>query len=90
MAINTGDAAGLPIDHTNVMMCVATEFALVGFDLIDDPKRRAQVRARLEESGRSVIAVDVWRTGEFAGNAIKLPGTQRPRYSRCRNARRRA
>lgn len=76
MAFTTADAAGLPIYHTNVMMCVATEFALVGFDLMDDPKRRADVRARLEERGRTVIALDARQIADFAGNAIELTGTQ--------------
>ena len=46
MAFTTADAAGLRVYHSNVLMCVATEFTLVGFDLMDDPKRRAVVRAR--------------------------------------------
>ncbi len=45
MAFDTADAAGQPIYHTNVMMCIATEFALVGFDLISDPRRRAACAA---------------------------------------------
>ena len=77
MAFDTADAAGCPIYHINVMMCVATEFALVGFDLIIDPKRHDQVRARLEESGRDVISLDTHQIGEFAGNALELSGSQR-------------
>ena len=46
------DAAGRPVYHTNVLMCVATEFAMVGFDMLTDPLRAVEVRARLEESGR--------------------------------------
>jgi hypothetical protein len=74
MASTTADAAGLPIYQTNMMMCVATEFALVGFDLMDDPKRRANVRARLEESGRTVIALDARPIADFAGYTIELSG----------------
>ena len=76
MAFDTADAAGRSIYHTNVLMCVATEFAMVGFDLITDPKRRDEVRARLEESGREVIALDARQIGEFAGNALELSGSQ--------------
>jgi hypothetical protein len=75
MAFDTADAAGRPIYHTNVMMCVATEFALVGFDLISDPRRRAELRARLQESGREVIALDARQIGAFAGNALELTGS---------------
>ena len=74
MAFDTADERGKPVYHTNVLMCVATEFALVGLDLITDPKRRDAVRARLEESGRDVIALDQRQIGEFAGNALELRG----------------
>ncbi len=72
MAFDTADATGRPVYHTNVMMCVATDFALVGFDLISVPARRAEVRARLEESGREVIPLDPHQIAEFAGNALEL------------------
>jgi hypothetical protein len=76
MVFDTADAAGRAIYHTNVMMCVATGFAMVGFDLMTDSKRRAQVRARLEESGRGVIALATSQIEAFAGNAIELSGSQ--------------
>jgi hypothetical protein len=76
LAFTTADAAGQPIYHTNVMMSVATEFALVGFELMNDAKRCDEVRARLEESGRTVIALDAHQIGEFAGNAIELSGRE--------------
>ena len=74
MAFDTADADGRPIYHTNVMMCVATAFALVGFDYITDEVRRGQVRARLAESGRHVIELTPAQLGEFAGNALELSG----------------
>lgn len=46
MAFTPADASGLPAHHTHAMTCVATAFALVGVDRMDDPKRRAEVRAR--------------------------------------------
>ena len=74
MAFTTADANGATIYHTNVMMCVATEFALVGFELMNDANRRDEVHTRLEESGRDVIALDAAQIGEFAGNALELSG----------------
>jgi len=71
---DTADASGRPIYHTNVLMCVATEFAMAGFELIPDARRAAEVRARLEESGREVLALDASQISEFAGNAIELSG----------------
>ena len=75
MAFDTADASGRPIYHTNVMMCVATEFALVGLACITAPKRRAEVQARLQESGRTVIDLAPRQIAEFAGNAIELSGS---------------
>ena len=69
------DSAGRAIYHTNVMMCVATEFALVGLETIGDPRQARQVRRRLEDSGREVIALSQAQISEFAGNAIELSGS---------------
>ncbi len=74
MAFATADAQGLPCYHTNVMLCVGTDFALGGFHLIADPQRREAVRARLRESGREIIELDARQIGEFAGNALELTG----------------
>ena len=78
MAFDTADEQGRAIYHTNVMMCIATDFAMVGFDIIRDPNRREEIRARLADMGRRVIALDSRQIGEFAGNAIELSaGSQR-------------
>ncbi|MDJ0622193.1 MAG: arginine deiminase-related protein [Desulfocapsaceae bacterium] len=72
MAFATADKNGNPIYHTNVMMCIATDFAMVGFDIIQDPERRREIYARLEETGRDVISLSHQQIEEFAGNAIEL------------------
>ncbi|MGF6603763.1 hypothetical protein P3T23_008517 [Paraburkholderia sp. GAS448] len=74
MCFDTSDAAGRAVYHTNVMMSVATEFAMVGLDLIQDDGRRDEVRRRLQESGRIVIALDQAQIADFAGNALELSG----------------
>ena len=78
---DTADAAGRPVYHTNVLMCVASHFALVGFELIPSPEHRARLRARLEQSGREVIALDNRQIGEFAGNALELSGNRGPLFA---------
>ncbi|AOJ72787.1 MULTISPECIES: citrulline utilization hydrolase CtlX [Burkholderia] len=72
MCFDTADADGRPVYHTNVMMSIATEFALVGLDLISDPNRRDEVRRRIAETGRTVIALENEQIAEFAGNALEL------------------
>ena len=65
---------GVPIYHTNVMMCIGTEFALVGLDAMTS--RRDEITERLAEQGREVIALSTEQLEDFAGNAIELHGTQ--------------
>jgi len=63
---------GRPVYHTNVMLCVGSEFALVGLDMIDDSASREMLRTRLESSGKTIIALDRNQIANFAGNAIEL------------------
>jgi hypothetical protein len=72
MVFDAVDPSGVPIYHTNVMMGIATDFALVGLDLIQSPARRTQVVDRLTAHGRVVIDLDFTQVCDFAGNAIEL------------------
>lgn len=71
------DAQGRDVYHTNVLMGIGTDYALIGLDMITDPARRATVAQRLEESGREVIALNNAQIESFAGNAIELTGDRR-------------
>ncbi|ROS51386.1 citrulline utilization hydrolase CtlX [Frigoribacterium sp. PhB24] len=72
------DATGVPIYHTNVMMSVASRFALVGLESIASPGERRRVVERLSTSGREVVALTRAQLGEFAGNALELQGAHGP------------
>jgi len=76
MLFEAADANGAKIYHTNVIMCVGTEIALVGLDTIVGEARRAEIRARLEETGRIVVPLSHAQIGEFAGNALELRGSR--------------
>jgi Uncharacterized protein conserved in bacteria containing a pentein-type domain len=75
MVFPTADAAGRPIYHTNVLMSVATDYALICLDAIADAPRRAEVAERLTESGRTVLDISFDQVNQFVGNAIELTGT---------------
>ncbi|TFC34051.1 amidinotransferase [Cryobacterium sp. MDB1-18-2] len=68
------DDSGIPIYHTNVMMCVGTRFALIGLELMTSRDRRDEVVERLTSSGRTVIELSSAQIKEFCGNAIELEG----------------
>jgi hypothetical protein len=63
---------GEPIYHTNVMMCIGTEFAMVGLGMIPDKAERQEVRARLEKTGKEIVELSADQIATFAGNAIEL------------------
>jgi hypothetical protein len=76
LVFDTADSQGQPIYHTNVLMCIATQFALVALDAIVHPQRAAEVRQRLEETGREVLPITQQQVADFAGNAIELSTPQ--------------
>jgi hypothetical protein len=69
------DTAGRAVYHTNVLMGIGTEFALVGLEMIVNAERRDTVVSRLQESGHEVITLSHAQIGEFAGNVIELQGS---------------
>ncbi len=75
MLFDAADAKGRAVYHTNVLMCIGTDFAMAGFDMITDTRRRQHVRERLQENGRSLVELSDAQVGEFAGNALELQGT---------------
>lgn len=74
MVFDAVDTGGVPVYHTNVLMCIATDFALIGLDMIADAGRRSEIVGRLEASGRDVINLSNEQISNFAGNAIELYG----------------
>ena len=75
MAFDTADRSGTPIYHTNVMMSIASEFALVCLEMIVDPQRREEIALRLQNTGRKVIELSFEQVDNFAGNGMELTGT---------------
>lgn len=77
MVFGAVDTGGLPVYHTNVLMCIATDFVLIGLDMIEDAWRREEITQRFEASGRDVIGLSNDQVSNFAGNAIELYGNGR-------------
>lgn len=68
------DARGVPVYHTNVLMSVGTEVALVGTGMIRDPAQRALVLDRLRASGREVLELSESQVQGFLGNCLEVAG----------------
>lgn len=65
------DRAGVPLYHTNVLMCIGERFGVVGSEAIA-PADRARVLARLRASGRETLEIDQEQIARFAGNMLEL------------------
>jgi hypothetical protein len=66
------DSAGGEIYHTNVLMSVGEDFAVVCAEAIVDPATRTAVRAGLAGGGRTVIEISGEQMHAFAGNVLQL------------------
>ena len=73
-ANQTVDNKRVAIYHTNVMMCVALEYAIVCLAAIDDKKERKNVLKHLKESGKEIIEITEQQVNAFAGNMLQVKG----------------
>ena len=66
------DSRGDLIYHTNVMMSIGDDFALVCFESINDKNEMILVKESLEKSGRKIVDITLKQVDCFAGNLIQL------------------
>ena len=66
------DYRGDLIYHTNVMMSIGEDFALVCFESINDKNEKILVKESLEKSGRKIVEITLNQVDSFAGNLIQL------------------
>jgi len=71
-AFQTSENKRLPIYHTNVMMCVADQFAVICLESIDDKKERKAVKEQLKSTGKRIVAITEKQMHEFAGNMLQV------------------
>ena len=70
---NAYDEKGTAVYHTNVLMCVATEFVMVGLNMVPSEERKALVTHFLQ-SHHEVIDLSLDQINQFCGNTIELQG----------------
>ncbi len=68
------------IYHTNVMMCVAEEFAVICLDTIEDKKEHKNVLKSLKEDNKEIISISVEQMNDFAGNMLQVQGAFGKKY----------
>jgi hypothetical protein len=75
-AYQTVEAERKPIYHTNVMMCVGVDFAIICLESIDDKKERKNVVSHLKADGKEIIEITEDQLHQFAGNMLQLHNDQ--------------
>lgn len=66
------DRNHMPIYHTNVMMCVGTQFVLICLDSIFYTDQRIKLQNKILKSGKTLIEINLNQMEHFAGNMLEV------------------
>lgn len=72
VAFEAVDRGGVPIYHTNVLMNVGENLAVICDEAITDKEQREAVLGQLKEGGHDVISLSYAQLEAFAGNMLEL------------------
>ena len=71
-AFHTVNGERLPIYHTNVMMCVGTDIAIICLDSIDKSSDKKLVTNSLKDDGKTIVNITEEQMDSFAGNMLEV------------------
>lgn len=74
------DGNGTPVYHTNVMMSVAEDYAIIAQDSITDKTERDRVLQSLTGTGKTIIPISLAQMEQFAGNALQVRNADGQRF----------
>ena len=68
------------IYHTNVMMCIADEYAIVCLDTIHNTKEKEIVISSLKKTNKEIIEISEKQCNSFAGNMLQVSNTNDQKF----------
>lgn len=68
------------IYHTNVMMSIGENFAVICLQSIDDKKERKQVLKQLKEDKKELVVISESQVASFAGNILQVRNREGKQY----------
>ncbi|WP_338814822.1 arginine deiminase-related protein [Bernardetia sp. Wsw4-3y2] len=68
------------IYHTNVMMSIGENIAVVCLDSIRDKVERAYLIQKLEEAGKNILEISLEQKHHFAGNMLQVKNTKDEKF----------
>ena len=69
------------IYHTNVMMALTQNNAVICLDCIDDKAERKNLISHLTRSGKHIIEITEYQVNQFAGNMLQVSGKNGIKYT---------
>lgn len=79
-ANQTVNGERMAIYHTNVMMALGEDLAIICLDSIDDKKERKNVVNHLKADGKEIVAITEEQVTHFAGNMLQVKGADNQSY----------
>lgn len=72
LPFEAADTNGVPVYHTNVMMCVADQFVVICLDAIKSDVERKAVVDSIIDSKKELINISFDQMNHFAGNMLQV------------------
>lgn len=72
LLFNAVDKNDSPIYHTNVMMAVGTQLAIVCLEAVKDENERQKLASRLTSTGKIIVDISLDQVNRFAGNMLEV------------------
>lgn len=69
---DAADEHGVPIYHTNVLMCIGTRFCVICLDAIRGEADQELLLNSFRETGHKVVAIGYAQMNAFAGNMLEV------------------
>ncbi|MEN7548625.1 arginine deiminase-related protein [Rapidithrix thailandica] len=80
VAFHASDEKGTPIYHTNVMMAMATDFAVVCLESIQSSQEKEDILEQLKKTHKAVIDVSLTQMKEFTCNVLEVENAKGERF----------
>lgn len=74
------DSAGMPIYHTNVMMAIGQDFAVICLESVPDPEEKAELLSVFHDSGKQIIDISHEQVSKYAGNMLQVQSVSGEHY----------
>jgi len=74
------DSNDLPIYHTNVMMALGEELAIICLESIADEDERKKVEKQLKNTNKQIVEISLEQVNQFAGNMLEVRSNNMSRF----------